>query len=308
MAGPAGTGQHSGWAPEPRIRFDAIGDAVEVLKRDLGAWVLAVLMAGAIGVLASMCIQYGIMLPLFGANVMMGGGPDAFSPFAFGQIAVSMFASFIGSLPYYILGGGMFRMAVRQVRGERINPMDLFQIGDVWVQLLIAGVLITIASYVGLLLCFFPIFIVYGLTMFTLPLIVDRRMQAVDALTLSVNTLKKDWLMATLFAVVILLIALAGACACGVGLLFTWPIYLLAIAILYRDYFMPETYQGGFGNAATDPSAPTGGMGSYPPAAQPTDPVPPAEPAPTLDPVPPTETTPMDDPVPPEEDPDGRQA
>jgi hypothetical protein len=64
------------------------------------------------------------------------------------------------------------------------------------------------------------------------------------------RALKGQWLSATVFHVVLWGLSGLGACFCGVGLLFTAPIYSLGIAILYRDFFLakgfakPSPYSG----------------------------------------------------------------
>ena len=90
--------------------------------------------------------------------------------------------------------------------------------------------------------------------MFTIPLIVDKRMGATEAMTLSWNTLKGEAVMATVFYFVIALVAGCGFALCGIGALFTAPLFPLAVALTYRNYFM------GPGNPVDAPVT-----GSYPP-------------------------------------------
>jgi uncharacterized membrane protein len=73
--------------------------------------------------------------------------------------------------------------------------------------------------------------------MFTVPLIVDRQMDGVEAISTSFRTLSADFLNAVLFYVVLTFIVFAGLLACCLGLLVTFPLYYLAVAIVYRDFF-----------------------------------------------------------------------
>jgi uncharacterized membrane protein len=98
--------------------------------------------------------------------------------------------------------------------------------------------------------------VVGGLLMFALPLVADKRMDGIEAMKLSVETLKDEWLMAAVFSLVLGLIATVGLLACGVGILVAGPVILLAEALLYRAYF-PE--------AAAAPAAPP--APSEPPSA-----------------------------------------
>jgi uncharacterized membrane protein len=142
--------------------------------------------------------------------------------------------------------GGIYRMAVNQVRGQAVSVGDMFSATDVFPAVLIASILTNIAIMIGLLLCIIPGLFVAGALMFTLPLIVDRRLSAIDAMSTSFNTLKGQAFSAFTFALVVGLVILAGALACGLGVLVTMPIGLVAVALLYRDFFP--------GNEATQPA------------------------------------------------------
>ncbi len=59
------------------------------------------------------------------------------------------------------------------------------------------------------------------------------------ALKISFETLKRDWLQAALFVLVLGFIAVSGTFACGIGYLATAPIAFLSIAAQYRRVFAP---------------------------------------------------------------------
>jgi len=82
------------------------------------------------------------------------------------------------------------------------------------------------------------------------PLVVDRNMAPMDAVNESINMLKKDWLMAAVFFLVIGICGEIGGVACGIGAILTLPVIPVAIAMLYRDYF-------GFASAGAADPAPT---------------------------------------------------
>jgi uncharacterized membrane protein len=52
-----------------------------------------------------------------------------------------------------------------------------------------------------------------------------------------VNALKGDALMAILFYLVVVIMAAAGLLACCIGALVTFPLFILSVAIVYRDFF-----------------------------------------------------------------------
>src|SRR5205085_2723588 len=134
--------------------------------------------------------------------------------------------------------GGMFRMAIRQLQGESIQATDIFKVQDVIGPLIIGSLLMVVAIYIGMIFCILPGLILAGLLMFTIPIIVDKRLAPVDAVKLSFETLKPDLVMATLFYIVVTIVGQIGGAACVIGALFTYPLFFLSIAILYRDFFM----------------------------------------------------------------------
>jgi hypothetical protein len=133
--------------------------------------------------------------------------------------------------------GGMVRMAGNQVRGRAPRLEDMFSVTDVWFDLILVAVLNGAATWLGFMLCAVPGLIVSGLFMLAIPLVVEGHLPATGALIQSWNVLKSQWLMAALFHVVLIVAAISGAALCGIGVVFTGPLYCLAISILYRKFF-----------------------------------------------------------------------
>ena len=137
------------------------------------------------------------------------------------------------------LMAGLYRMAINQVRGATPSLGTLFSAGDVLPALLGAAILTTLATFVGALFCVIPGLLLAALFLFTIPLVVDRKLGAIEAMSTSFNTLKPQMWPALGFIIVVGLLAGAGALLCGVGILITAPLAILSIAVLYRDFF-PE--------------------------------------------------------------------
>lgn len=101
------------------------------------------------------------------------------------------------------------------------------------------GMICIIAA--GFLLIVLAVFIVTMLLQFTYPLILDKGLDVVDALKLSVRrTMKQFW---TMFLLVVMgsILGVIGAMLCGVGLLFTVPWYFGALAVAYEKLFPGDT-------------------------------------------------------------------
>ncbi|MBW3635332.1 MAG: hypothetical protein KY445_02555 [Armatimonadetes bacterium] len=205
------------------ISFDSISEAWKYLQPNLGPWIGATLVYALIT--AALSVLQTRLSP-----------PDANGIPQLGA------AYWLTTLVSFVVGqfliGGLIRMAIATVRTGRADFGLVFSAFDVLPALIGAGILTTIASFFGFLLCIVPGLLLLGLFLFVTPLIVDQRKGALDAMSTSFNTLKPHMWMALLYLLVIGLLAGAGVLACGVGVLVTLPLALLAIAVTYRDFFL----------------------------------------------------------------------
>ena len=209
-----------------QINFDVIPRAWEILKPTLGTWVVAFLIYVAIvGVIAVVSGKITGTMP-------SGGGAQAMP-----NMPLMLAGNLIQFVVSQFLAGGLYRMAINQVRGQAPSLGTMFSVGDVLPALLGAALLTGIATGVGAMCCVLPGLLLAGLFMFTIPLVVDRKLGAIDAITTSLNTLKPQMWMALVFVIVMAIVACAGMLLCGVGVLITGPLAILSMAILYRDFY-----------------------------------------------------------------------
>src|SRR5205823_2162855 len=92
----------------------------------------------------------------------------------------------------------------------------------------------------GLVLSILVSLALSGFLLFTIPLIVDQRLDVMAAVRGSAEALRGQVPMAILFALVVGLLASVGAALCVVPVLFTAPVAVSALGVLYRDFF-PES-------------------------------------------------------------------
>lgn len=89
----------------------------------------------------------------------------------------------------------------------------------------------------GILLMFVVVVPLASLFLLTTSLIVDRKLGPWQAIAQSFGALKKHFWSTLLLAFVLGLINMGGVAACCIGLLFTVPLTVIAIALVYRDLF-----------------------------------------------------------------------
>ena len=247
-----------------RVRFETISEAWNLLTQQWGAWV------GAMAIY--LIIIFGLIGVFFGVLVgVMGIGSSGAQP---GQptdpaIGVGMV---IGYLVFWIITlvvsayfmGGLYRMALKQVRGGTVAVGDLFSAGDSVGPLIATALLTALVTGIGAMFCYLPGIIAAGLLMLAFLIVLDQRVGAVEAMKRSWNTLKADLWMATAYYFVITLLASLGAYVCGVGMLFSFPLLFLGTALVYRDFFDDGTEAGN--TAGPGPSIQ---MPAPPPSASP---------------------------------------
>lgn len=245
--------------PSARIDFGWLGQAWSLFSAQAGVWVgalvllflveavLWVLLAIPTGVLASM---RGIYVLLF----THPGTPPPASARPYQDFAQTELFSILLAGLSAILAGGLYRMALRQLRGERISVGNLFSALPQSLPLLLVGIFVpavlALLEGAGLWLlhsslpptaavgvinatAWLPALLLPGLVMFAPLLVVDSGASAPAALLGSVRLLGRQWLMGILFYVVTAIVSSLGVLLCGVGMLATYPLLFLSISLGY---------------------------------------------------------------------------
>lgn len=229
----------SGYGLQQKVRFEAIGEAWNLFQKDMGTWILATFIALAGGTVVFLIITsvMGTILRLSFSLSPGRLGEQADMGLSVSFLFILLINIVITIVLYMILTGGMYRMAIKQARGETIAINDLFSTVDVVLPLIGASILVALATAVGYIFCVIPGLIVAGLSMLTIPIIVDQRCGSIEAISRSWGALQGELLLATVFYFVAGLIGSAGGILCGIGVLFTHPLMVLSIAIIYNNAF-----------------------------------------------------------------------
>ena len=174
------------------------------------------------------------------------------------------------------LMGGLLLFYLKKVRVERANIDTAFSgfrlaLLPLFLGGLVTGLLTIVASFCFLL----PGIYLMVAWMFTLSLVIDKRLDFWPAMQLSRKLVNKHfWKLLELW-LVLALVSLSGAILCGVGTFLTVPIALAALMYAYNDIFggaqgtpaAPPPLTGPTGTAVMPgaPSTPRGGSGIWKP-------------------------------------------
>ncbi len=264
--GGAGSPGAGGYQVPGRVNFGWISEAFEIFKVNAGIWIVATLalifVPGIFGFIIG--LVFGAAGAAAGAGSTGGFGSSPFSsglPIAT-QLVVQAF-----TLAYQaFLYGGLYGMAVKQVRGEPISFNDIFSGGRYFLPMLGFQILYALAVAFGFLLLIVPGLLVASLMIPTYAQIADG-VSFSDAISRSIDGMKRDMWNGIAFLFVMGLVILVSLIPCGLGVFVTYPMLWIVSALAYRDMVgMPgPSTPYGMGAAAAPgvwPPAP----GVWPPA------------------------------------------
>jgi uncharacterized membrane protein len=213
---------------------DAITFAWERVKADPGT-ILATVIVGMIMVWVVAFVT-SFMARIVGGVGMAStsrhiGSPfDAFAPLYVGMVGLG---SIVDVLVSSFIVAGIMSFSLKVARGTPYTFGDLFGGAPFFVSVLVANLITSIAIAIGMVFFIVPgVILAAGLCM-TLPLIIDRGLGPIDALTESWKLTDGHKTNLFIFGLIAIGLAIAGVCACGVGLLLVLPIIYIAHMYIY---------------------------------------------------------------------------
>ncbi|MGI9084563.1 MAG: hypothetical protein ACR2FE_04645 [Aeromicrobium sp.] len=212
---------------QPFSAPDAIGWGWRKFKENVGAILVAVLIL----FVASIAIS-------FIGSLVTGGGASAGMSFGTGaEISIaSILVNIVTTLVSIVIGAIIARAALDVVDGGS------FDIGSALsrlnlVNVIVASLIVSVLTVIGLVLLVIPGIAVIFLTYFTTYFIVDDDAGSpVEAVKSSVRLVTSNVGDSLLLALLNILVILAGVIALCVGLLVAYPVTVLATAYAYRRF------------------------------------------------------------------------
>ena len=142
-------------------------------------------------------------------------------------------AGFVISLIAQVLGAGLIKCGLDVVDGKQPSAGEVFAYVS-HSNVIVAGLLVSVATFIGTLLCYLPGIVVGFLLMFTMFFVVDKNLAPIDALKASVQFTTSHLGDTVLFYVLAAVCIIIGAILCGVGLLAAIPVVLVGAAYTFR--------------------------------------------------------------------------
>ncbi len=175
----------------------------------------------------------GLVAVSFVLGLVLGG--DHMS--AGGSMLVPMLSQLLVMIVLYPCMAGIFMMGVRRSVDQPISFQMLFGYFPYLVPLVIAGILMTILMMLGFVLLIIPgiyLAVAYG---FTIPLIVEKNLGAWEAMETSRKAVTRHWFKIFFLYLVMTLIFAISIIPLGIGIIWTYPMFVAMIGVIYREMF-----------------------------------------------------------------------
>ncbi len=172
-------------------------------------------------------IQGAILNTTVNANGTVSS-PGFFMTIFVGALGVLIFA-FMG----YLIQAGMSRVGLDIAAGQKAEISRIYST-DRLVKVIVAGVIVAVATFIGTLLCYLPGLIVGFLCQYFVLFILDKDLEPIDSIKASVSFVIANFLPLLLVYIVCGVIVFVGAILCGVGLLVAIPLAVLIQVYAYK--------------------------------------------------------------------------
>ncbi|WP_182525663.1 hypothetical protein [Nocardioides dongkuii] len=132
-----------------------------------------------------------------------------------------------------VVGAGLIRGALGITEGKPFRAAEVFKLDNLG-SVLLTSLIIAGLTFVGILLCYLPGIAVAFATSYALYFVIDKGMAPMEAIKASVVLVKDNLGTTFVWYLVGGIVGSAGAIACGVGALVTYPLVLIGTAYTYK--------------------------------------------------------------------------
>lgn len=177
-----------------------------------------------------------LMLAAFAAIVVIAFIQNLITPNNPSSFIGLIWSAVVGVVAYvltFIAQTGVFRAGLGVTRGQAPSVSMLTQTDNI-VPYFLTVLLVGLGFFVGLVLCILPGIIWLILTAYAPILALDKGMDPIEAISTSINWVKDNFGKVFVILLVSYIVYVAGACLCGVGLLVSVPVALVAMIYSYR--------------------------------------------------------------------------
>jgi hypothetical protein len=156
------------------------------------------------------------------------------------DVVINILLQVVTNVFSVIFTAGLLLMGVRKVAGDQISWKMIFQGFSCAGKIIAVTILQSIFVAIGFLLLVLPgIYLAVGYTM-AIPLIIDKGLSPWQAMEVSRKAIHKIWWKVAGLFIVMCLIFAVSTIPLGIGLIWTWPMFIILVGVVYRYLFSGE--------------------------------------------------------------------
>ncbi|MCP8463161.1 DUF975 family protein [Pseudomonas sp. ZM23] len=163
----------------------------------------------------------------------VASGTEAGMGMAVLQMVAGVFAAAVG----YPFLAGINMLGIRRAADQPLSFNEMFGHFGLFVPLFITGLVMTLLIYLGLLILVLPGIYLSVAYILAIPLVVERKLSPWQALETSRKAITQHWFKVFGMFLALGVIVLVSAIPLGIGLVWTLPLAIIAIGVLYRTIF-----------------------------------------------------------------------
>jgi len=204
----------------------------EVIKE---SWVKTQGMKGTFWVAAIIVL---LALIVIGAVLeMLFGAPSEGELFTATDIIKQILYQLISAAVTYPLMAGIFMLGVHRAAQRQISVNIAFSYFRSVIPIAIVGVLVTLLTYIGFMLLVLPGIYLAIAYMLVTPLVLDKQLSPWQAMEASRKAITHHWFKVFFLLLLTGVIMLVSLIPIGLGLIWTYPMAVNVMGILYREVF-----------------------------------------------------------------------
>lgn len=194
---------------------------------------------GALILIVLIFMVVGLVLTVALVGVGGAGGAEGGSR---GQVSIvaQLIINLVMFAISYPLVAGIIMMGVRRSVDLPISFKLVFSYFGFAGTIIVAAILMTILTSIGYLLLFLPGLYLAVAYMLAIPLIVEKKLGAWQAMEASRRAITHHWFKVFFLFFLMMLIAIVSAIPLFLGLIWTYPMMFNVMGIIYREMFGVE--------------------------------------------------------------------
>lgn len=196
----------------------------------------AALLAAALVMILVMSL-FGAIGAVGMAGLADGSGEGLMAAGAVGMVLMSLAFMLVMLAVVYPFVAGINMVGIRQAAGQPVRFGEVFSHFGRTLPLLGAAILMGILVNLGFLLFVLPGLYLAIAFILTIPLIAERKLSAWDAMMTSCKAINQHWFKVFFLYIVLGIILTISMIPLMIGLIWTFPLFIVAQGVLYRTIF-----------------------------------------------------------------------